>query len=104
MYWLNLADSERRAGSLAEAKSACQEVQRLALEKLKANPQHGLTRAFLAYCRARLGDKAGARNDAGWALNSWPGNNQVIRYAVLTYAALGIGTTRTIHSNSARQN
>jgi tetratricopeptide (TPR) repeat protein len=88
LYWLNLADSERRAGRLAEAKSACQEVQRLALEKLKANPQHGLTRAFLAYCRARVGDKTGARNNAGWALNSWPGNNQVIRYAVLTYAAL----------------
>jgi eukaryotic-like serine/threonine-protein kinase len=88
-YWLNIGDSERRLGNLAKAKSAYQEGQRLALEKLAANPQHGQTRAFLAYLRARLGDKTGARNDAVWALTVWPGDNQVIRYAVLTYAALG---------------
>ena len=89
LYWLNIGDSERRLGNLANAKSAYQEGQRLALEKLETNPQHGQTRAFLAYLRARLGDQAEARNDAVWALTVWPGDNQVIRYAVLTYAALG---------------
>jgi serine/threonine protein kinase/tetratricopeptide (TPR) repeat protein len=89
LYWVNLADSERRLGNLADAKLACQEGKRLALARLALNPQHGQMRAFLAYCRARLGDKAGARNDAGWALTSRPGNSQVIRYVVLTYVALG---------------
>ena len=88
LYWINLGDSERRLGRLAEAKSAYLEGQRLARAQLETNPQHGQARAFLAYCRARLGEKSGAKDDVVWALNSWPGDNQVIRSAVLTYAAL----------------
>jgi serine/threonine-protein kinase len=88
-YWLNLGDSERRLGNLADAKSAYREGQRLALAQLETNPQQGEARAFLAYCRARLGDRTGAKNDADWALKVWPGDNQVIRNAFLTYVALG---------------
>ncbi len=69
LYWVNLGDSERRLGNLADAKLAYQKGKRLALARLEANPQQGQMRAFLAYCRARLGDKAGAKNDAAWALN-----------------------------------
>lgn len=89
LYWVNLGDSERRLGTLADAKLAYQEGQRLALARLATNPQQGQMRAFLAYCRARLGDKVGAKNNAAWALKSSPGDNQVIRNVVLTYVALG---------------
>ena len=65
------------------------EGQRLALAQLETNPQQGEARAFLAYCRARLGDRTGAKNDAAWALKVWPGDNQVIRNTFLTYVALG---------------
>jgi Flp pilus assembly protein TadD len=88
-YWINLGDSERRLGSSADAKSAYLEAQRLARAQLETNSQHGQARAYLAYCRARLGDSVGAREEVSWALNSWQGDNQVIRAAVLTYVALG---------------
>jgi eukaryotic-like serine/threonine-protein kinase len=88
-YWLNLGDSERRLGNLADAKSAYREGRRLALAQLETNPQQGEARAFLAYCRARLGDRTGAKNDADWALKVWPDDNQVIRNTFLTYVALG---------------
>jgi len=89
LYWVNLGDSERRLGNLVDAKLAYREGKRLALARLEANPQQGQMRALLAYCRARLGDKAGAKNDAAWALTSRPGDSQVIRNVVLTYVVLG---------------
>lgn len=88
-YWLNLGDSARRLGNLADAKSAYQEGQRLALAQLETNPQQGQARALLAYSRARLGDRVGAKNDAAWALKVRPGDNQVIRDTFLAYIALG---------------
>jgi serine/threonine-protein kinase len=88
LYRVNLGDSERRLGNLVDAKPAYREGKRLALARLEANPQQGQMRALLAYCRARLGEKAGAKDDAAWALKSWPGDNQVVRNVVLTYVAL----------------
>src|SRR6202012_5443416 len=46
-YWLNLGDSERRLGNLADAKSAYLKGQHLALAQLETNPQQGQARALL---------------------------------------------------------
>jgi len=89
LYWINLGDSERRLGHSEEAKSSYEKARDLARMKLQANPQHAQALASLAYCRARLGDRSGAQDDAVRALRLWPEDNQVIRYAALTYSALG---------------
>lgn len=89
IYWINLGDSERRLGHSTDAKSAYEKARDLARMKLEANPQHAQALALLAYCRARLGDRSGAQDDAVRALHLWSEDNQVIRSAALTYAALG---------------
>ena len=56
LYWLNLGDSNRRSGRLADAKLAYRKGLNLALIELRGNPRLGLTRAHVAYFAARLGD------------------------------------------------
>lgn len=89
VYWLNWGDAERRMGDSTQGNSKYQEAHRLALAQLETNPQNGEVLAQLAYSRARLGEKNGAARDAASALTIRPGDNQVIRFAVLTYVVIG---------------
>jgi len=88
IYWLNLGDSQRRLGGLQEAKAAYEKGHDLASAELRQNPSRGLTRAFLAYFKARLGDRPGAEQDIAEAMHLSPEDNEVIRCAVLTFEAL----------------
>jgi eukaryotic-like serine/threonine-protein kinase len=89
MYWLNLGDSNRRLGHLADAKLAYGKGLNLALIELRGNPRLGLTRAYVAYLAARLGDAKRGQDEISQALELSPGDTKVIRKAVLTYEALG---------------
>jgi tetratricopeptide (TPR) repeat protein len=88
IYWLNLGDSERRLGELRKAKAAYEKGHDLASAELRQNPGRGYTRAFGAYFKARLGDRPGAEQDIAEAMHLSPGDNEVIRCAVLTFEAL----------------
>jgi tetratricopeptide (TPR) repeat protein len=88
-FWLNLGDSNRRTGHLDEATGAYRKGMDLALVELKDNPRLGLTRAYVAYFAAQLGDTKRAQDEISQALQLSPGDNKVIRKAVLTYEALG---------------
>jgi tetratricopeptide (TPR) repeat protein len=90
-HWLhieNLGDSYRRLGRLTEAKLAYRQAMNLALRELEENPALGYPRGFVAYCAAQLGDTRRAEAEIGQAMRSSPGDNKVIRNAVLTYEAL----------------
>jgi tetratricopeptide (TPR) repeat protein len=89
VYWLNLGDSHRRLGHVADSKLAYRKGMSLASAELQENPKLGLTRGYFAYFRARLGDADRAEDEIGQAVRLSPGDNKVIRKAVLTYEALG---------------
>jgi len=89
LYWLNLGDSNRRSGHLADAKLAYRNGLNLALIELRGNPRLGLTRAHVAYFAARLGDAKRGQDEISQALELLPGDTQVILNAVLTYETLG---------------
>ena len=89
IYWLNLGDSERRLGHRAEARAAFGKAKDLALAELQQNPGSGYIRAFVAYAKIRLGQKAAAEEEISEALHSATGNSQVIHVAVLIYEVLG---------------
>ena len=89
LYWLNLGDSNRRLGHLADAKLAYRKGLNLALIELGGNPRLGLTRAYVAYLAAQLGDARRGQDEINQALELSPGDTKVIRFAVLTYEALG---------------
>jgi serine/threonine protein kinase/tetratricopeptide (TPR) repeat protein len=89
IYWLNLADSDRRLGHLREATIAYRKGLELALAELAQDPHDGLTRAYVGYFSARLGDSARAENEIRQARELFPSDTKVIRRAVLTYEALG---------------
>lgn len=61
----------------------------MALAELRENPKLGYQRSFVAYIAARLGDRERAADEIGQALQLSPGENKVIRNAVLTYETLG---------------
>src|SRR5439155_1143883 len=88
VYLLNLGDSYRRLHRLADAKTIYREGMNQALAELKENPRLGYPRAFVAYFAARLGDRERAEDEITQALQLAPGDNKVIRRAVLTYEAL----------------
>jgi serine/threonine protein kinase/tetratricopeptide (TPR) repeat protein len=88
LYWLNLGDSNRRSGRLADAKLAYRKGLNLALIELGGNPRLGLTRAHVAYFAARLGDATRGQDEISQALEMLPGDAEVIVNAVLTYETL----------------
>jgi tetratricopeptide (TPR) repeat protein len=88
LYWLNLGDSNRRSGRLADAKLAYRKGLNLALIELGGNPRLGLTRAHVAYFAARLGDAKRGQDEISQALEMLPGDAEVIVNAVLTYETL----------------
>jgi tetratricopeptide (TPR) repeat protein len=89
VYLLNLGDSYRRSGRGAQAKASYREGLKLALAELNENPKVGLTRAYVGYFAARLGDGGRAQEEIGQAIGLSPGDSMVLRKAVLSYVALG---------------
>jgi tetratricopeptide (TPR) repeat protein len=89
IYLLNLADSYRRVGRVRDAKTSYRKGMSLALTELNDNARNGLTRAYVAYFAARLGDRNRAKQETEQALGLSPGDSMVARKAVLTYVALG---------------
>jgi len=89
IYLLNLGDSSRRLGRLAEAKDAYSKAKDLAFAELQDNPGGGVTRSYVAYLFARLGDKKRAEQEIVQARKLFPDDSMIIRKAVLTYEALG---------------
>lgn len=84
----NLGDSYRRLGRLTDAKLAYRMAMKQALRELDENPALGYPRGYVAYCSAQLGDTRRAEAEIGQAMRSSPGDNKIIRNAVLTYEAL----------------
>jgi tetratricopeptide (TPR) repeat protein len=89
VYMQNLADCNRRLGHIFEAKGGYRKTMGLILKELKENPRMGYQRAFLAYVAARLGDRKRALDEIDQALQLSPGDNKVLRKAVVTYEVLG---------------
>lgn len=90
VYRLNLGDSYRRLGRLAESRVEYRKALESARSELKQNPKSGYVRAFVGYFSARLGDRKRAEDEIAQALQSAPGNARVMLRAVLTYDALGM--------------
>ncbi len=86
--WLNLGDSNRRLGHLADAKLSYRKGLNLALIELRGNPRLGLTRSYVAYFAALLGDAKRGQDEINQALELSPGDAEVILNAVLTYETL----------------
>jgi serine/threonine protein kinase/tetratricopeptide (TPR) repeat protein len=89
LYLLNLGDAEHRLRHYNNARTSYRRALELALIDLKGNPGLSRTRAFVAYFAARLGDKKRAEDEIMQALQLSPGDNKIVRRAVLTYEALG---------------
>jgi eukaryotic-like serine/threonine-protein kinase len=90
LYLLNLGDSNRRLGHTRAAKEEYRQALQITRAELVQNPQDGSARASAAYFAARLGDRSWAEGEIGQALRSSPGDNRIIRWAVLTYEALDL--------------
>ena len=86
---LNLGDAERRLHHYGNARASYRKAMDLAMTDLKGNPGLSRTRGFVAYFAARLGDKKRAEDEITQALQMSPGDNKIVRRAVLTYEALG---------------
>lgn len=86
--WLNIGDSLRRLGRVDEAKEPYRKALDLVRADMRANPDRGQSRAFVAYLEMRLGEVSRASEDMAEALQSWPNDNQVIFSAVQMYEAL----------------
>jgi tetratricopeptide (TPR) repeat protein len=89
LYFLNLGDCEWRLRRYSDAKASYRKAMDLALLELKGNPGLGRLRAFVAYFAVRLGDRNRAEDEIMQALQLSPGDNKILRRAVLTYEALG---------------
>lgn len=90
VYLLNMGDSNRRLGHSKAAGDEYRRGLQLAEAELQQDPRNGSTRAFAAYFAARLGQREWAEAEIAQALHSSPGDNRVVRHAVLTYEALGL--------------
>jgi serine/threonine protein kinase/tetratricopeptide (TPR) repeat protein len=90
LYLLNLGDSNRRLGHIKAAKEEYRQALQLTRAELEQNPGNGSARASAAYFAARLGERGWAEGEIGQALRSSPADNRIIRWAALTYEALGL--------------
>jgi tetratricopeptide (TPR) repeat protein len=87
---LNLGDAQRLIGQAKDARSSYRKAMGLSLAELAQSPSSGLARAFFAYFAARLGDRRRAEDEIRQALRLSPGDNTVVRRAILTYEALAM--------------
>jgi len=88
-YWVVVGDAQRNRGRLGDATGAYRKGLDMALADLAGNPRHGSPHVYVAYFAARLGDKATAEQEIQQAMEWSPGDDKVLRRAVLTYEALG---------------
>ena len=89
VYLLNMGDSNRRLKHLKAARDEYRRGLQLAEAELRQNPQNASTRAYAAYFAARSGEPTWAQAEIAQALHSSPGDNRIVRHAVLTYEVLG---------------
>jgi tetratricopeptide (TPR) repeat protein len=89
IWWLNIADNLRWAGHRDAALPYYRKASDLAKAEMTLNPLSARPRANFAYFSAVLGDKARAEEEITQARNLAPGNNDVLRRAVLIYEILG---------------
>ena len=89
IWWLNIADNLRWAGHRDAALPYYRKASDLAKAEMTLNPLSARPRANFAYFSAVLGDKARAEEGITQARNLAPGNNDVLRRAVLIYEILG---------------
>lgn len=87
---LNLGDAQRLIGHTKDAHSTYQKAMELSLAELAQSPGNGLSRAFFAYFAARMADRKRAEDEIRQAMRLAPGDNTVIRRAILTYEALAM--------------
>jgi tetratricopeptide (TPR) repeat protein len=88
-YWVIQGDADYKLGHLHNARTAFQKGMDLATAELVGSSQPGYTHAFVGYFAARLGERVRAEQEIKQALELSPGNERIIRRAVLTYEALG---------------
>lgn len=86
---MNVADNLRWAGHNSDAIAYYRQGREQALEEMTAEPQSAELRSLFAYFCARLGDRPRAQQEIGEAVNLAPGDSGILRFAVLTYEALG---------------
>jgi tetratricopeptide (TPR) repeat protein len=89
MYLMNLGDSTRRAGLVAESERYYRNAIEAALNDLQNNPRSGRTRAYVGYLEACLGDSLRGQQEIEQALQLEPNDKFVIRRAVVMYEMLG---------------
>ena len=76
--WRSKGDVLNRLGRTADARDAWSRAAALAEDALHANPSDAQTRAFLAVCRAKLGEAAIARQLLAEAMRAAPGNPEIL--------------------------
>lgn len=89
IYIMNVGDNLRWGGHKSEAVSYYGRGRELTLAQMTAEPKAAGVRALFAYFSVRLGDGTRAEQEIKQAVNSAPGDSDVLRFAVLTYEALG---------------
>lgn len=95
--WRNRGDALHRLGRSDQAREAWLKAAGLAESLLQVNPTDAQSRAFLAVCRAKLGDSALATSLAAQALRDAPDNPDVIyRNAVVSALAGRIDESRAL--------
>jgi tetratricopeptide (TPR) repeat protein len=86
---LNLANALRRTGREREAREHFQQAKRLARAALLRDPRNASARAQLAFSMVRLGDPAGAVDEALQAVRLASNQYSVLFWAVMTLEAAG---------------
>src|SRR5206468_1532682 len=76
--WLNIGDAQRRLGHPGAAKTAYLKGFDLTSAHLQTNPSSYVTRAYMAYAEARLGQKDNAKNEIVQALQSPDKDKQIV--------------------------
>jgi eukaryotic-like serine/threonine-protein kinase len=87
--WRNKGDALNRLGRTDDARESWENAAALAESLLKTNPTAAPARAFLAVCRAKLGQADVARAQAAQALREAPGNPDVIYRNAVVCALTG---------------
>ena len=87
-FWMNLGTAYRRTGDAPNAVRAFHRSSNLAEHALAANPRLTLSRAFLAYSSAQLGDSGRAETEIAQALKQAPLDADVLFMAAITFEAL----------------
>jgi serine/threonine protein kinase/tetratricopeptide (TPR) repeat protein len=84
-YYINLADAQRRLGRGKDANENYEKALKLTTANL---PMGEEDRAYMAYCLARL-HKSNAELEIAEAVASANGDQQILKFGVLTYVVLG---------------